>query len=209
MKRLLVLILALFIVFEANETTLGKGREKEEIVVEKVSFIKTYSLVREYEGYYNNDPHDRGGETYGGVARRFNQNWYGWRYVDQQKNKKRHDKIDQAEFWVQDYYLDIWVKEGWDKLTNQQVANYLFEFRINSPVGPKIIDKALNDCGFGIEIDNKIDEATINSIYIANPEVLLQNVQERRIRFYKSIARRDTTQKKWLGGWLKRAKKIV
>lgn len=206
MKRLLILVFALFIVFEANQSTFAKNEERKE-VVEKVKFPIAYSLVREYEGNYVNNPLDRGGETYGGVARRFNKQWYGWKYVDQQK-RKRNERVDQAEFWVQDYYLDLWVKEGWDNLYDQRVANYLFEFRINSPVGIRIIQKSLIDCGFGIQVDNKMSVGMINSINLSNSKKLLKKVQNRRIKFYKSIARRDSSQKGFLKHWLKRAQNI-
>ncbi len=206
MKRLLVLIFAFFIVFEANQKTLGKGAE--DLARERVKFPTTYLLVREYEGNYSNHPHDRGGETYGGISRKFNRNWYGWRYVDGKRRKRNNEKIQPAEFWVQDYYLDIWIKEGWDNLYDQRVANYLFEFRINSPVGPRIIQRSLNDCGFGVDINNKIDASVINAIILADSKKLLKSVKKRRVEFYRSIARRDTTQRKFLRHWLKRAENM-
>ena len=53
-----------------------------------MEFKEAFDKILVSEGGYVNDPHDRGGETFMGIARRFNPNNKLWYYVDEEKKKK-------------------------------------------------------------------------------------------------------------------------
>src|SRR6478736_3168268 len=65
----------------------------------ETNFQKAYSHLIENEGGWNNDPTDKGKETYMGISRKHNPDWFGWQYVDEVKGKKRYDNIPKANFW--------------------------------------------------------------------------------------------------------------
>ncbi len=204
MKRLVLLFLILFVAFRTEEAALEPRVVREA----KADFRISYSILRKYEGNYGNMKYDRGGETYAGVVRKWNKDWYGWRYVDQKK-RKHNEFVPEAEFWVQDFYLDWWVGEGFSEIKNQRTANYLFEFRVlSNQSSVRIIQLSLNDLGQNIDADNRMGMETILAVNRVNQSDLLNAVRVRRMELYRSIVRNDRTQKKWIGGWMKRAKNV-
>lgn len=50
------------------------------------NFLKSYDILIKHEGGYVNDPDDKGGETYKGIARKFNPDWKGWKIIDKSSN---------------------------------------------------------------------------------------------------------------------------
>lgn len=204
MKRLILLILALFIVFRAEEEV----REPKPFKFPNADFRTSYSILRKYEGNYGNMQHDRGGETYAGIVKKWNKDWYGWKYVDQKK-RKHNEFVPQAEFWVQDFYLNWWIDEGFDQINNQRTANYIFEFRVlSSRSSVTIIQKSLVNLGQKIDIDGYMGQETIDAINSVNQRLLINGVKARRMKLYRDIVREDDTQKKWINGWMKRAKNV-
>lgn len=175
-------------------------------------FYPTYHKIRKFEGNYVFTLYDKGKETYGGVTRRYNKDWYGWKYIDQYKKKnkgiKRYTKVEEAEYWVLDYYLDIWVKEEFYRLKHQNVADYVFDYRVNAYTGPKNIQQVLISLGKEINVTNRIDSYTINAINEVDPTLFLIELRNVRIAHYKGIVERDTTQGRFLNHWLIRAKDI-
>jgi len=49
------------------------------------SFSPAYAIVKVNEGGYVNDPVDKGGETYAGIARNIFGSWEGWSIIDAKK----------------------------------------------------------------------------------------------------------------------------
>jgi lysozyme family protein len=50
-------------------------------------FRISYDLTNQIEGGYVNDPDDKGGETYRGIARKKHPSWRGWYKVDDVKKQ--------------------------------------------------------------------------------------------------------------------------
>jgi lysozyme family protein len=173
--------------------------------------INTKTLLNTLKTYYNDNPNDRGRETYAGITRKYNENWYGWRYIDQYKQQgqiKWNQRIPECDHWVMDFYLDIWVKEGFNEIHSQRIANYIFDFRVNSPIGMKIVQRALNDSGYNLELTNKMNPETIHALNDVDEDEFFDHLLERRITFYQNIVKRDSTQQEFLKHWLKRANTI-
>jgi len=181
--------------------------------VKKADFRIAYSYIIKHEGWYVNHADDRGKETYGGISRKYNPNWWGWRFIDEYKKKNgpipRYTHFPELNFWVMDYYLDIWVSEHFYNLHNQNLANYVLDFRINGTIGAKLINKSLTELGAqNITNKNVIDSTTINALNNINREMFLNHLKNKRIKFYRNIALRDSTQKQFLKHWIKRSKSI-
>lgn len=185
--------------------------ERKLVITKPVAadFMSAFSFIKAHEGYYANHKDDKGGETYAGITRRWNPEWQGWKFIDRAKPLRQCDSVgDLVPHYVLDYYLTIWVREGFYLLKDQQTANYLYDFRINGTVGTRITTKVMKEMGAEIEVTNSMDENVIIAINALNKEVFLRKLKERRINFYKSIARRDPSQRKFLPHWLYRARHV-
>lgn len=216
MKKVLLLIgiIILIPITASFDTPLDKYNSPSPLeFIRKADFRIALQELLKQEGYYVNHQDDRGKETYGGISRKYNPNWWGWRFIDEQKKKngeiKRYTRFPELDFWVQDYYLDIWVKEEFYLLRDQQTANYVLDFRINGTIGARLIQKTLIDLGHTqLKLNNRIDSATIHAINLTDKERFLTDLRIRRVKFYKSIVARDSTQNQFLKHWLLRAKNI-
>ncbi|MFN9880213.1 MAG: glycoside hydrolase family 108 protein [Planctomycetota bacterium] len=98
-----------------------------------------------HEGGYVDDPDDRGGETYRGVARKFHQAWPGWKIVDELKREKPDsfaDLLDQKQelqTLVASFYREqFWRPIRGEQLSDQALANELFDTAVNQGVGTAI-----------------------------------------------------------------------
>lgn len=178
----------------ADERPLEKT--KKVIVEKKASFQAAYQKIRKEEGYYNNDPVDLGGETYAGITMRYNPEWYGWRYIHGKKFK-RNQYSPEAEFWVLDYYLTIWVKEGFYDLHDQDIANYLFDTRVNISSYETI------------RLLNRYHQANLefidNWVHPRLDSMNLNTFRKSRIHYYSRIIKKRPEQIKWKKAWFARA----
>lgn len=196
------IILTLLLVHESTEATFIKPTETVE-EVKYADFRIAYNHVRKEEGFYSNHPNDLGKETYAGITKKYNPNWYGWNYVNKYRLKQNEPVtgIDSliTEFYVQDFYLDIWVKEGFYKLTNQEVANYLFDTRVN--LSRKQTIKLLNRT-YSTPVVNT-EQWILSSMDHYNITLL----KKTRTNYYLNRIKANPSQIVWKKGWLKRANK--
>jgi len=131
-------------------------------------FEAAYKIVAKHEGGYANDPDDAGAETYKGISRRYHPGWRGWAYVD--FRKKTHGPVKTGDF-IENEALDAEVKAfykaWWDRLgagaiNSQPLANALFDFTVLSGRGVETMQKALNNLGANVGVDNKLGPATLS-----------------------------------------------
>ena len=101
-------------------------------------FIKAYKKLEVAEGGYVNNPNDKGGETYKGIARKYNPDWVGWSVVDD--IKKHHPTTfkgilkatPQLEKYVQELYkIKYWNVLNLDNFKSQSIAEELFDTCVN------------------------------------------------------------------------------
>jgi lysozyme family protein len=98
-----------------------------------------YPKLAIHEGGYVNDPVDKGGETYKGVARNFNPTWDGWPIVDAYVKQaggtvKRGTVFKDATLDRMVYNLFLqkyWLSAGFDLINNQSLAEILADWKIN------------------------------------------------------------------------------
>jgi hypothetical protein len=166
-------------------------------------FPTIYSKIRTSEGNYVFIKGDKGLETYGGISRRYYPNWYGWRYVDLKK-RVRNEKVEEAEFWVLDHYLNIWVREGFYKVRDPLIAYTLFDFRIHS--SPRTLEKkvnnVLNELGYGpVKVEGEWIDDRFNQLDPREFELL---IKIQRLKLFNSLVARDSSQLQFYLGWSNR-----
>jgi len=178
---------------------------------QRADFRIALKYVLDHEGFWVHHPNDYGQETYRGIARRFNSEWLGWKYVDEYKRHNRikwNDSIPDPMLYhyVLDYYLTIWVKEDFMNLKDQDIANYVLDFRINGTVGAAIVQTTLCQMGYTVEITNCINSQTIEQLNKVNKWEFLVKLMNNRIDFYTNIVDRKSSQIIFLNHWIKRVK---
>ena len=181
-----------------------------EIVVDTTHhFEHIYRYIREHiEGNYVWHPADRGSETYGGISRRLHRDWFGWQYIDQAKPLRRNDVVPEAEFWVLDFYLGIWVSEGFEEIDDYDLALNLFDFRIHS--GPRTVQRLTNRVLDQVGLDtvrvgtNWVDDR-FNRV---NPTEFILRLKIQRLILFNRIVQRHPSQKVFYNGWVRRIEDI-
>jgi lysozyme family protein len=183
-----------------------------------VTAYKTY--IQPAEGGYVNDPADKGGETYGGIARNIFPTWAGWSVIDAMKKTsgtiKRYTMIPQLDKAVQDFYqLNLWNKNNFGLISSQDVANILFDWFVNSgsnAFNTKStetfgVQEILNrDFKKGISTDGAMGPQTVNAINSVDAAKLYDIIKTERKRFYDTIVAKNPSQEVFYKGWLNRLK---
>lgn len=174
------------------------------------------------EGGYANNLSDRGGETYGGIARNFWGSWAGWKYIDKYKADYAKAKLDgktklSLAAWinasarvqtepVRDLVVAFYKKEFWDankldQINDQQLANSIYDFGVNSGKGRAV---QFLESIFGVIKDGIMDPIVIKLTNAADPEKILTEYNGMRRAAYLSWAKGDQAQ--FLTSWLTRLK---
>lgn len=162
-------------------------------------FKPAYAIIKRWEGGYSNVGADKGGETYAGISRVFWPNWSGWEIVDSRKPIKHNAVIPDLTFAVENFYRQMWLDGNFDKINSQDVANILFDFRVNSGgTGIKKVQSIL-----GVIPDGKLGTDTLRAINSSNAALLNNQIKEVREAFYNSLAS-TPSQQIFLKGWLNR-----
>lgn len=137
-------------------------------------FKIAYAITAKVEGGYANNPHDAGGETYKGIARKMHPTWKGWIIIDTIKRKVGTSalSIDKAaeqdpvlQGLVLSFYKDnYWNTMSLDSLNDQKMANELYDTGVNMglSVSGKFFQRVLNiSSKTGLTVDGKIGPKTV------------------------------------------------
>lgn len=154
-------------------------------------------MIRDEGGYQLTDiPGDNGGQTYAGIARRPNPDWGGWSYIDRKETPPAQ--------LVRDFYkAHFWDDIKGDGITNQRVANCIFNFYVNTGKPAKTIAQLV----VGATPDGVIGDMTIAKINEAEPDKFVLMYTLGKIARYAEICNRNRDQSKFLLGWVNRALK--
>lgn len=172
-------------------------------------FLPAYEgMIHDEGGYHLHAiPGDRGGMTYAGIARNRNPGWPGWAYVDS-------GQIPPTQL-VRDFYrAGYWLPIRGDELTDQGVAQTIFNFAVNtSPPGkPRLAIKLAQAC-VGATPDGDLGPKTLAALNAIDGELFELRYFLAKTTRYAGIANRDraaiswgkSSGKKFLLGWLNRA----
>ena len=188
-------------------------------------FEIAFDETMQFEGGYANDPDDKGGETYRGVARKFHAAWPGWKIVDELKAKSPQnfsDELDrhvELQVLVKAFYREtFWRAIAGEQLADQHLANELFDTGVNqgSATAIKYLQESLNLLNRNqknypdIEVDGKMGEQTLATLSKllelekGRSDALLKLLNLFQGFRYVDRARQDPTQRKFIRGWLTR-----
>lgn len=183
-------------------------------------FNTAFRLTMGHEGGYANDPVDRGGETYKGIARNFWPTWAGWKIVDRVKagkpwnlNSALAAKTDLQKLVQGFYKANFWDINRLDDVSSQQIANELFDIGVNMGTGiaAKFLQEALNLCNRNqsaypdLIIDGKIGPVTLSTLNSkANAANVFNTLNLLQGERYLNIMRSAPAQERFWNSWLSR-----
>jgi lysozyme family protein len=163
------------------------------------NFPAVYAEIRKSEGGYNNDPNDKGGETYAGIARNYNGTWDGWAVLDAIQSKSTNQLFPQLDDSVKSfYYTKYWMAHKLNQINDLGNAHIAMDTVVQHGIGGKLIQQALNDIGFSVKPDNIIGSATIGAINQAKPAEFQQALYNQRKSYYQTL------DPSFFAGWMKR-----
>lgn len=185
------------------------------------NFDEAFDLIMGYEGGYDNDPYDVGGETYKGIARNYYPEWKGWEIIDQAKEDSRFPynlrDIEELDKKVKKFYRKLYWNLFWgDKIQNQAIANELFDCGVNLGINRaiKYLQIALNVLNRNATLYSDLVEdgiygpATHNALNtylsIDDPVYIIKIINILQGYHYISYMKKSPTQERFARGWLKR-----
>lgn len=190
-------------------------------------FSQAFEKTMGNEGGYSDNPADRGGETYKGIARKFHKDWEGWATIDALKQAEGtggdfEDKLaadDQLQQLVEDFYKKkFWDNMKGDNIPDQAIADQLFDLGVNMGTGTvvKFLQEGLNLLNRNqkdypdIAVDGGLGTKTLETLDMFlelennNPAYLLKMMGLLQGNRYIEIMKRDPTQQVFARGWLNR-----
>jgi lysozyme family protein len=170
-----------------------------------------------HEGGYSNDSDDPGGMTYCGISRRAWPKWEGWRYADNRaaSSPSVQATIRDYEYLqklVADFYCaNFWLPIHGDEIESQEIAEYLFDFAVNSGVSDAV--KALQQANnrwfpdSPLKVDGIIGHDTITSLFVYNdsPHAFMDTFKTFRLAHYMNAIADNPKLAKFARGWVARA----
>lgn len=174
-------------------------------------FNPAFAATMKVEGGYVNDPQDPGGETYKGVARKFNSKWEGWIIIDMAKQAGNFPANLDSNVSLQEkiktfYEINYWDKVRGDDITNQDIAESIFDFAVNAGT---IASSKLAQITVKAEPDGVIGPVTLQKINAEEPRVFLALFALSKIARYVSICEKRQDSKKFFYGWVKRTLEVL
>lgn len=191
-------------------------------------FIRAYRVTAGHEGGYANDPDDRGGETYRGVARKFWPAWEGWELIDGHKaafsGTEQFKRALDADARLQQLVLEFYKREFWDQfqgdaVPSQEIAEELFDTGVNMSTARAVafLQDAMNLFNHDhynralyadVAVDGRMGPATLAVLQQAlaagrGGHILLDmNVQQGM--HYREQMKKLASQEKFALGWYNR-----
>jgi lysozyme family protein len=153
-------------------------------------FNKAIKFVLENEGGFSNDPNDPGGATKFGISQRSYPDW-------DIENLTEEDAIEiyRQDFWAP--YQDF----------EDRLAAKVFDLAVN--MGHKravqILQRALQCLGAKLNDDGILGPVTKQAVDVANIDLLLVALKSEAAGFYRNLATANSSQQRFLKGWLRRA----
>jgi len=187
----------------------------------KSSFIDAFEKTMINEGGYVNDMDDAGGETYKGISRKFNPDWYGWEIIDFHRYDpyfpKSLDDSLRLKNEVASFFKDkYWNINCLDEFS-QEVAEEMFDTGVNLGVlrAAKFLQRSLNYLNRNgelfdeLEVDGKIGKKTLSALNSlsekgGDEKVLVKMLNTLQGQHYMDYMDGNSKQKKYARGWFKR-----
>lgn len=157
-----------------------------------------------WEGGWVDNPLDKGGETFRGIARKDWPKWEGWAVIDAMKASPDFPgsvNFDEGlERLVAEFYrVNFWEKIHGDELP-PAAAVALLDCAVNSGVNQGV---RLFQASLGLLSDGIVGSVTVKAAHDAGEDALVE-FMARRGAFLMDIMAGDPTQKVWALNWARR-----
>lgn len=177
------------------------------------NFNKCIPYILQSEGGLSDHPNDAGGITNYGISLRFAQDTGNMELfdVDDDGDIDREDikklSVEDAKKAYKNYF---WDKFCLDDEPSDKVALVIFDIAVNHGIknASNMIQKALVEIGFKIDIDGIVGPKTRAALAAVDPNEFVSTILCIRERFYYRIVQRNPSQKVFLKGWLNRIKNL-
>ena len=155
-------------------------------------FERAVMVVLRHEGGYVDDPLDRGGETNFGISSRSNPD------ID-------ISSLTRAQA-VEIYWERYWRGLHYEELP-PQVATKTFDLAVNMGRRKAVacLQRALRACGLRVRVDGILGPETWGAVWKTDGASLLPALRSEAAGEYRLIAARDSSQIRFVRGWLDRA----
>lgn len=169
-------------------------------------FWTAFNKTMKHEGGYANNPADRGGETYRGIARKHWPAWQGWPLVDEKKSRPDFPKCLTDSAYLDAAVKDFYRRNFWPAwmggIESQDLADWVFDKAVNMGTAQavKLLQRAA-----GVDDDGRWGPRTAAAVKAADPSSLLEACREQARMFYRQLADNNPSQRQFLKGWLARA----
>jgi lysozyme family protein len=186
-------------------------------------FNTALSRTLPFEGGYSRDPNDPGGETYKGIARSRQGAWSGWALVDAKRSGPGFplslDQDADLRAEVDAFYRRQWNQLMGDDLTDQALANELFDCAVNmgNRRAVSFLQRALNVLNAGphgplyakVTVDGAFGEHCLGAVTLLlkrdqESAPLLKVLGILRGQAYVSLMEAKPQLMVYARGWLKR-----
>lgn len=166
-------------------------------------FDKSWEITRKWEGGFVDDPDDRGGATNHGITESV-----------ARRNGYEGDMKDLSERFARELaFGEYWLRYKVNYVNNQRVANILFDciFNHGGSGGSRLFQKTINKMKQDkISVDGVIGTNTLSAYdEIADKDYFADKFILQRIDFIANICNKNTNQKRFLLGWLNRARSFI
>lgn len=140
---------------------------------------------------------DTGGWTIGGVARKKNPAWPGWKLVDQGERRLSV---------LMPYLKAFYRRKYWNRIRAgnmpEHVAVQLFLLAVVAGVGQAAITLQL---AVGAVPDRKIGAKTLAKVRTMIVGRIIERMVLAEVMFYRDLANRSRSRRKFLRGWINRS----
>jgi hypothetical protein len=164
--------------------------EIDELEKNMGDFAKAIKFVMTNEGGVSNESDDAGGLTKYGIS------------------QKSYPDLDIANL-TKEQAIEIYQRDFWQPYQDfdDRLATKVFDLSVN--MGHKravqILQRALQCLGAKIVDDGVLGPLTKQAIGLANVDLLLTAIKSEAAGIYRNLATTNTSQQKFLKGWLRRA----
>jgi lysozyme family protein len=168
-------------------------------------------FVLYYEGGYDNDPNDRGGETFRGVSRVNWPKWEGWLIIDNVKASLpttfKSALMNDAD--LKSRAVEFYRKNFWDQIHGDELPGKLAVAVLDMAVhsGPRPAARLLQTV-LNMEVDGDIGPKTVAAAHMGSESTLIAYLAARAV-FLHNLMANDKTQSGWALNWFKRLFKLA
>lgn len=173
------------------------------------NFEQAVERTLQWEGGYSVDPHDPGGETLFGVARKRHPEWSGWQRVDELKKHFSADPhalagVLSADGGLRENAKSFYEDNFWnyDDINTQAIANKVFDMGVN--MGPHVAVGLLQDA-VNVDVDGKFGPHTLEATNNANSAVLWDKLVNNALAYYKHLITEKPDLQRYWHDWSRRA----